>query len=66
MVGALRWFNPAIRAFALHETRMAYDFLGLTADERDCVAAIRAELEFELGDSRSLDGSAARPEGVSR
>ena len=51
IVGALRWFNPAIRAFAMSETRAAYDFLGLTADERDRVTAIRAELERELGDS---------------
>ena len=51
IVGALRWFNPAIRAFAMSETSAAYEFLGLTADERDRVTALRAELERELGDS---------------
>jgi len=56
IVGALRWFNPAIRAFGMSETRVAYDFLGLTADERDRVAVVRAELERELGDSNPVDG----------
>jgi hypothetical protein len=59
MVGALRWFNPAIRAFALSETRAAYDFLGLTAEERERVTAIRAELEDEL-DSNPLAASPAQ------
>jgi len=57
MVGALRWFNPAIRAFGLSDARAAYDFLGLTPDERERVTAIRAELESELDDSNSLDAS---------
>jgi len=60
MVGALRWFNPAIRAFALSETREAYEFLGLTTEERERVTAIREELESELADSDPLGGSPAR------
>lgn len=62
MVGVLRWFNPAIRAFALSETRVAYDFLGLTADERERVATLHAELERDLGD-RPRRADAAPPVG---
>jgi hypothetical protein len=61
IVGTLRWFNPAIRAFALSETRVAYDCLGLTPDERERVTAIRSELERELADSSSLEGPRALP-----
>ena len=58
MIGTLRWFNPAIRAFALSETRVAYDFLGLTSDEQERITAIRAELESELDEPHPLEGAA--------
>jgi hypothetical protein len=66
IVGTLRWFNPAIRAFALSETRNAYDFLGLTQDERERVTAIRAELDRELDGSNPLDGPPERQTDATR
>jgi hypothetical protein len=48
IVGALRWFNPRLRAFGLGEVTAACDHLDVTADERDRMRALRSELEREL------------------
>jgi hypothetical protein len=48
VVGALRWFNPRFCAFGSNDVTAACDHLDLTADERDRVRALRAELEREL------------------
>jgi hypothetical protein len=48
IVGALRWFNPRLRAFDVNDLTAGCSHLDLSADERDRVRAIRSELEREL------------------
>ena len=53
----LNWFNPKMTAVGLREHHLACRALGLSPQESDRVAAIRRELEEELGIS---EGSAAQ------
>lgn len=48
LVNTMAWFNPKLRAFALHEDGAAFDFLGLTDAERQSARRIRAELEKQV------------------
>jgi len=48
IVGALRWFNPLLRAFDPNDLTGACSHLDLSVDERDRVRVLRAELEHEL------------------
>lgn len=51
MLGVSRviaFFNPHQRAFALNAEKAAFDFLGLSSDERTGAKRLRAKLEAEL------------------
>jgi hypothetical protein len=50
------WFNPRMTAVGLWDHKAACDFLGLTGPEGATAAALRKQLESELG----INGDAAR------
>lgn len=49
ITAALLFFNRSMKVFALDERGQAYDFLGLSSEERETANLVRAELEAELG-----------------
>ncbi|HET7538994.1 MAG TPA: hypothetical protein VFK05_03955 [Polyangiaceae bacterium] len=49
ITSALLFFNRNMKVVGLEERDLAYDFLGLSAQERDRVNELRKELEAELG-----------------
>lgn len=46
---ALPFFNRDMKVVGLGERDLAYEFLALTAQERDVAERLRKELELELG-----------------
>lgn len=49
ITAALLFFNRSMKVFGLSERKSAYDFLSLSAQEREAADRIRKELEAELG-----------------
>jgi hypothetical protein len=49
IASALLFFNRNMKVVGLEDSERAYEFLGLTAQERDTANRLRRELESELG-----------------
>jgi hypothetical protein len=49
ITSALLFFNRNMKVFGLEDRSKAYEFLGLTGQERDTTNRVRRELEAELG-----------------
>lgn len=46
---ALLYFNRTMKVVGLDDRKQAYEFLGLSSDEREAADRLRVELETELG-----------------
>ena len=57
ITAALLFFNRTMKVTGLEESKSAYDFLGLSGQERETADRLRRELETELGltPTRNLD-----------
>ena len=58
-IAVFNWFNPKMNAVGLGEHDLACKALGLSPEESERVAAIRRELEDELGISEGPSAHAA-------